>query len=131
MMKEYKYTKEERTVNGKKYNVIIPDKHSTIDALIFETEDLNAWDSYANITRYRTICLTLRKGEKEWETLYDGPTRLFKLNGDYIGIYGIFNLLFQLESEKVRERITKREKIKELKDRISRDSKRLKELGGK
>lgn len=124
-MKEYKFKEEIKIVNNQKHEVIIPEKHSTIDALILKTIDLNAWDDWANITNWHTLCMVLRKGEKVWETLYDGSTREFKINGVYIGHTGIFNILFQLESEKVKNRYEKKAEIKELEDRIKKDTKRL------
>lgn len=127
-MKEYKYKEVKKIVCGKKHTVIIPEKHSRIDKLVFETIDLNAWDSYANLTNYHTTCLILKKGEKEWETLYQGLTRKFKINGEYVGGIGIYNILFQLETERVRNNFIKKAEIKELKDKIKRDSQRLKEL---
>lgn len=127
-MKEYKYKKEKRIIKHKEYNVIVPDKHSTIKALVFETKDLNADDDWANITRYYTLCMILEKGESEWVTLYDGVSRSFTINGKNIFGHGIYNLLFQLESDKVRKRIFIKAEIERLEYSITRDSIRLKEL---
>ena len=130
-MKNYTYKETTRIINKQKHTAIIPDKHSTIDALILETKDLNAWDSWANITRYHTLCLILRKGERKWETIYDGPTHSFAVNGTYLGNVGIYSVLFQLENEKTRNSYRKKAEIKELKDRIKKDTKRLQKLQGK
>lgn len=130
-MKEYKYKESKRKINGIKHDVIIPEKHSTIQALILETKDLNAWDDYANITRWHTLCMVLKKDEKEWETIYDGSTRGFNINDKSLGGSGIFPALLQLEKKFIREREYKKEEIKEIKDRMKKDVKRLKELGAK
>ena len=127
-MKEYNYKEKKRIVKNKKYNAIIPDEHSTISALIFETKDLNAWDDYANITNYHTLCMIQKKGKREWEVLYDGATREFKLNGVHLGCAGIFSVLYQLETQKVRHDLHRKAEIKQLKDRIKKDSRTLKIL---
>jgi hypothetical protein len=127
-MKEYTYKEKILTINKVKHKVIFPENHSSIDALFYKVVDLNAWDDYANITNWHTLCMVLRKGKKEWEKIYEGSTRNFKINGKIIGTCGIFNLLFQLENEKVRNEIKKKAEIKELKDRIKTDTQRLKTL---
>lgn len=107
-MKEYKYTEVKRIINGKKYNVIIPEKHSTIDALLYEVKDLNAWDQWANISNYHTLCMVLRKGEKRWENLYNGSSSYFELNGINMKNKGIYHVLVQLEKKEIRDRIIKK-----------------------
>lgn len=127
-MKEYNISEKIKKVNNEKHIVVIPEKHSNIKALILETRDLNAWDDWANITNYHTLCMVLKKGEKEWETLHDGSTHTFKINGVYAKGVGILNVLFLLETEKVRNNFIKKTEITNLKNRIKKDSKRLKKL---
>ena len=129
-MKKYEYKEKILTINKEKHHVILPENHSGIDALFYKVVDLNAWDEWANITNWQTICMVLRKGKKEWEKIYSGTTRNFNINGVRLGSCGIFNVLFQLENEDVRNDIIKKTEIKELKERIKRDTKRLKELIG-
>lgn len=127
-MKEYNYKEKILTINKVKHEVILPENHSTIDALFCKTINLNADDDWANITHWHTLCMVRRKGKREWEKLFSGDTRDFKINGLSIGNSGIFTILFQLENEDVRNDIIKKARIKELKDRIKKDTKRLKEL---
>lgn len=129
-MKEYKFKEEIKIVNNQKHEVIIPEKHSTIDALILKTINLNAWDDWANIPNWHTLCKVLKKGEKDWETLYDGSTRGFKINDIIVRSLGIYNVLYLLENRKVRNNIFKKEQIKELENRIKKDTKRLQILKG-
>ncbi len=127
-MKYYKFVEKNSVIKGHIHKVIIPEKHSTIDAMVLETKDLNAWDSWANITRYHTICLVKNKGENKWDTLYDGLTSSFSVNGIFPENTGVNHILFLLEKESVRNRITKRQRIKELKNRIKKDTWELKEI---
>ena len=127
-MKEYKYKAEKRIVKGKKYDVIIPKNHSKITHLIYETIDINANDSYANISRWHTTCMVIRFGKTKWEILYDGNRGGFYLNGESMLDGGIFNILFQLESRKVRSLYLRIELIKFLQVRIKKDSQKLKRL---
>jgi hypothetical protein len=69
--------------------------------------------------------MILEKDKKKWKTIFDGSTRDFRINGLSIGNSGIFTILFQLEDEKIRNNFLKKAKIKELKNRIKEDTKRL------
>jgi hypothetical protein len=124
-MKEYIYKEKIVTINKVKQKVIFPENHSGIDALFYKVVDLNAWDDWANITNWHTLCMILEKDKKKWKTIFNGSTRDFRINGLSIGNSGIFTILFQLEDEKIRNNFLKKAKIKELKNRIKEDTKRL------
>lgn len=127
IIKEYKYIEKRETFKKVTHTVLYPKNHSTIQALVFNVVDLNWGDDWANITNWHTLCMVLRKGETEWKTLFDGKSREFKINNDYIG-HSVFEVLFQLEKEHIRTRLLKNAEIRTLKKRIKEDTKYLKEL---
>ena len=127
-MKTYKYKQTKRKINGIKHTVIIPEKHTVIQALVLETIDLNAWDDYANITCYHTTCLILEKNSKDWKTIYNGLTESFKIDNNKMYSHGYFLVLFELETEKFKQKYYKKEKIKLLKHNIKKYTSELKEL---
>lgn len=102
-IKDYKCIKKEVEVFGKTYSAFFPDNHTNIKSIIYENRDLNAGDSYANISRYHITLLVLRKGAKSWETEYAGLKREYRGSLDFDS--GLNGLLLGLEDESARRKI--------------------------
>ncbi len=120
--KEYKYSEKDVKISGWTYKAVFPEKHSTVDGLIYHSYNTNAGDSWANIPNWQVLCFVLQKGKKEWKCLYGGPA------SDFPYPTGIYPILFALESKKVREKFLKKKEVSELKKEIREKSKRLEVL---
>lgn len=123
--KEYKYSEKNVKIGGWTYEAVFPEKHSTLDGLIYHSYNTNAGDSWANIPNWQVLCFVLWKGKKEWECLYGGQA------SDFPYPKGIYPVLFALESEKVRKRFLRNKEISELKKEIKEKSKKLETLTSK
>jgi hypothetical protein len=114
-------------IDDKTYTAHYPANHSNIDGIILETWDDNADDRpWANITRYMTICYVLRKGEKDWEKIYEDETCKFKINDMRVG-HNLKNVLYALEDESVRRKIDKEDRIERLKESIQEAEENIQE----
>lgn len=129
MNKEYEYKEEEVIIDGYKYIGIFPEIHSRIKGLVVLTVDLNADDDYANITDWHTISFVLYKKSKNWKKVYQGRPSNFNINGKFPSSMGFYDVLFMLETNKVRKQLEKEHEICYLKNVIKKDIKRLKQLG--
>ena len=129
--KTYTGSEEEVTLDGEKYSAYFPKNHSRVKGIVLHSYNANAWDTWANIPDYRTICHVLWKGSKEWKKEYEGRSRDFDIRGEEINVGafdGIYPILFGLESDEVKDEFLKKHEIRCLKERIKSDSKRLEEL---
>lgn len=112
-------------VFGEKYTASFPRNHTNVQAIVLDCKDLNAGDSYANISRYYLKIFVLEKGRTQWKNVYCG------LKKDYHGdldISGTLPLLFSLEDLSFRRRWLRQNKIKKLRGTISESQKQLDEL---
>lgn len=131
--KIYTLSKEEVILDGKKYYANLPKSHSRVKGIVLQTFNANTWEEewWRDITDYRTTCYVLWKGSKDWKKEYEGESKNFDIEGENLrerGCSGIYSILFELETDEVRNEFLRKQEVKELKKEIKEKSKRLEEL---
>jgi len=122
--KEYKYKEVKEKIDKQICDVIYVEDHSKVDAIYYHWWDGNAddiRDGWANRHDWHFEFYVKYKDDEKWTKMPDEPWQLYK------GL-GIFRLLFALESDKVRNKIERQYRIKELKSIIKNSEKELEEL---
>lgn len=128
-IKHYSYSEEKIRLEGREYSAIFPKEHSRIKGIAVHSFNANAWDAWANIPDYRTICYVLWQGQKDWKKEYEGKSDKFAINSRKLGAFeGLYTLLFDLESCEVRKDFLKKQEVRDLKKEIKEKSRRLEEL---
>ena len=125
-MRNYEYKEKKVQIGGGTHKAIIPKVHSRIKGLVFEWRDLNYGDGYSNRTNYARTMYVLYKGDTTW-TFYPMNDENMKWATDGIGFFAV---LHNLESERVKKRMWKENRIRELKEKIPKLHNELEKLTG-
>ena len=125
---KYIYLKEKVSLEGETYEAMYPEKHSRVKGLIFRTVDKNNYNGWGAIPWVHTKCFVLWKGKKNWEKIFDGHPSEFNLGNFNAKNGGYFPLLFELESEKIRDNYLRKQEIKTIKREIKQKTGRLENL---
>ncbi len=125
-MREYEYKEKEVKIGSQTYKAIIPKRHSRIKGLIFNWRDQNSDDDWANIQRWMRTMYVLYKGDTEWThcPMNDEMTKWAKKG------LGFLAVLHNLESERVKKRIWKSERVQFLESDIAAKQGELRKLVG-
>ena len=128
-MKEYKLDKKTVRINGQSYEGHFPEAHSKVKGVVYRVTNLNAWDKYANIANWHTTCFVLWKDREKWERIYDGPQEDFEINNQTVRTAaGLYEILFMLESERVRNGVLRKKEVADLRRERKKIDKKLEEL---
>ena len=126
---KYDYETKKVKIDSNSFDADFPKKHSRISGIVLYTVDENAGDPYANIRRYRHSVYILWKDNTKWECIKDGS---FKEHIIYTwSNIGLFGLLYDLETDKEKEKINRKERLAEIKSELPKMLKEYEEMTGK
>jgi len=133
-VKRYRCVQKEVIIgNGgreRRYSAYFPRKHSTVDAIVCENRNINAWDDWANITDYRMLFYIRWKWGKDWEEVCEHPRFGIPAEIKPSEFKGLDWVLAQLDRPEVKSQLESERKqmISELKKDISDSTRQLEEL---
>jgi hypothetical protein len=123
---KYEYKEKGVTTHGGTHKACFPKNHTNVDGVILNCFNLNAGDSYANITRNQLEVYLLEKGKNNWEKHYVGLASQY--NGELNVRNGLFQFLFSLEDKSFQRDFTKKAKISGLEKEIESKQTELEKL---
>ena len=119
---QYEYTEKEVKINRKTYKAHFVKPHTRIEGIIYEWYDKNADDRpWANRSDWHLTFFVLWKDMTKWEKIYYN-------NLNFCGRASLNEVLFAFETDKLKNKVGKENRIKELKLRIEKDRKELSQL---
>jgi len=125
IVRHYKLPKKEVEIQGDKYTAVFPEDHSRIKGLVYHSQEMISRGT--GIRNWSVRCFIQKKDEENWGRIFHGDYDRFEINGIRCDSE-LGNLLFQLETEQVRQEHY--QKIERLEKRIKSDTERLKDLLG-
>jgi len=125
---QYDGVSTEVLIENRTYEAFFPEKHSAIEGIVCESKDRNYHDVFAIQPDFHTTCYIKEKGADEWNLLYQGPSRKFKIDGERIENKELFSILLALESPEIKNEYHKMKQAESLLDEIEAKQKELIEL---
>jgi hypothetical protein len=126
---EYEYEDKDVKLEGRTYTAHFLKEHSTLEAFIRYSENINAYDAWANHPEYVRSFFIKKKG-KDWKRISqeDVGRAIGRINVDNAGI---FEILLGFENEIVKKEFKLKkdlERLDELKKECKAQEKKLKKL---